>query len=185
MFPVKAENVPMTASSEALLNTFKSFGEVGDVYIPVDLKSRKPKKDFAVIRFTDRKAAEEVLQLSESSPDKLTQSLGPGAGQLRLSPLKKQPSFFTNNTGWSVIVIIHFAEPIYSISLWTYNHDLFYITGRLGIANEPGRLALLWTSASSLVSINLHILLVSDHWSRSGGPCTQRVAYTEHITGVM
>lgn len=108
MYPVKAENLPHTASSEALLNTFKTFGEVGDVYIPVDLKSRKPKKDFAVIRFTDKKAAEDVLQLSESSPDKLTQSLGLVAaaaaatgGQIRLSPLKKQPSFFTNNTGSS------------------------------------------------------------------------------------
>lgn len=105
MYPVKAENLPHTASSETLLDTFKTFGEVGDVYIPVDLKSRKPKKDFAVIRFTDKKAAEDVLQLSESSPDKLTQSLGLAAtatgGQIRLSPLKKQPSFFTNNTGSS------------------------------------------------------------------------------------
>jgi RNA recognition motif-containing protein len=105
MYPVKAENIPHTASSEKLLDTFKTFGEVGDVYIPVDLKSRKPKKDFAVIRFTDKKAAEDALQLSESSPDKLTQSLGLAAtatgGQIRLSPLKKQPSFFTNNTGWS------------------------------------------------------------------------------------
>jgi len=106
MYPVKAENIPHTASSEKLLDTFKTFGEVGDVYIPVDLKSRKPKKDFAVIRFTDKKAAEDALQLSESSPDKLTQSLGLAAtatgGQIRLSPLKKQPSFFTNNTGWSI-----------------------------------------------------------------------------------
>ena len=112
MYPVKAENIPHTASSEKLLDTFKTFGEVGDVYIPVDLKSRKPKKDFAVIRFTDKKAAEDALQLSESSPDKLTQSLGLGLGlaatatgdrQIRLSPLKKQPSFFTNNTGWLVL----------------------------------------------------------------------------------
>jgi len=105
MYPVKAENVPRTASSEALLDTFKSFGDVGDVYMPVDLKSRKPKKDFAVIRFTDKKAAEDVLQLSETNPDKLTQSLGPMVGQIRLSPLNKQPSFFTNNTGSSVYTL--------------------------------------------------------------------------------
>jgi len=138
MYPVKAENIPHTASSEKLLDTFKSFGEVGDVYIPVDLKSRKPKKDFAVIRFTDKKAAEDALQLSESSPDKLTQSLGLAAtstgGQIRLSPLKKQPSFFTNNTGWSF--------RCYHICICQYNtfYDLLirFSLGRLGIANEPG-----------------------------------------------
>ena len=145
MYPVKAENIPHTASSEKLLDTFKTFGEVGDVYIPVDLKSRKPKKDFAVIRFTDKKAAEDALQLSESSPDKLTQSLGLGLagtatwGQIRLSPLKKQPSFFTNNTGWSFR-----CYHIYAYVSVTLTHNTFYdllihlSLGRLGIANEPG-----------------------------------------------
>lgn len=94
LHPVKIQNIPRTASAESLFTEFSEFGEIGDVYIPTNLKDGKPAKDFAVIRFTDKKVAESVL----SSPEK-TATKTFGGSQLLVSPLSKQASFFSNNTG--------------------------------------------------------------------------------------
>jgi RNA recognition motif-containing protein len=87
---VKIHNLPRTASHEKLLEEFKDFGEIGDVYIPINLKERKPAKDFAVIRFTDKNAADSLLSTSTKSIN---------GSEVMASPLSKQASFFSNNTG--------------------------------------------------------------------------------------
>jgi RNA recognition motif-containing protein len=94
LHPVKIQNIPRTASAESLFSEFSEFGEIGDVYIPTNLKDGKPAKDFAIIRFTDKKVAETAL----SSPERTATKVLNGS-QLMVSPLSKQASFFSNNTG--------------------------------------------------------------------------------------
>lgn len=94
LYPVKIENIPKTASTQSLLSEFSDFGDIGDVYIPTNLKDRKPAKDFAIIRFTDKKVAEAAL----SSPERTGSRIIDGH-QLQVSPLSRQASFFSNNTG--------------------------------------------------------------------------------------
>lgn len=92
---VKVGNLPRTVSAENLLEEFSELGEVGDVYIPVNLKDKKPAKDFAVIRFMDKKVADASL----SSPEKSMMLKTMGGSEVFVSPITKQGSFFSNNTG--------------------------------------------------------------------------------------
>lgn len=93
MHSVKIGNLPQKFSAENLLEEFSELGEIGDVYIPINLKDKKPAKDFAVIRFMDKKVAEASL-----SPGKTLSSKFNGT-EVFVSPVSKQESFFSNNTG--------------------------------------------------------------------------------------
>mmetsp|Transcript_23924 Transcript_23924/g.54102 ORF Transcript_23924/g.54102 Transcript_23924/m.54102 type:complete len:312 (+) Transcript_23924:51-986(+) len=90
LYPVKIGNIPKNTSTEALLHTFGDLGEIGDVYIPTNLKSGQVAKDFAILRFEDKKIAEVVLEAAGRSI---------GGQSVVVSPLKKQASFFSNHTG--------------------------------------------------------------------------------------
>lgn len=94
LHPVRIDNIPKTTKVENLRLEFSEFGEIGDVYIPTNLKDRTPAKDFAVIRFTDKKVAEKAL----SSPEKTANKTINGT-MISVSPMAKQDSFFSNNTG--------------------------------------------------------------------------------------
>lgn len=94
LHPVKVYNIPRTASAESLKSEFSEFGEIGDIYIPMHLKEKRPAQDFAVIRFTDKQHAEKAL----SSPDRTSTKIVDGK-QLQVSPMARQNSFFSNNTG--------------------------------------------------------------------------------------
>lgn len=92
---VKVGNLPKTVSAENLLAEFSGFGEIGDVYVPINLRDKKPAQDFAVIRFVDKKGADASL----SSPERSLSFKSIGENELYISPVKKQGSFFSNNTG--------------------------------------------------------------------------------------
>jgi hypothetical protein len=93
MHSVKLSNLPKTASFEDLRAEFKDFGEIGDIYIPYNLKERAPAKDFAIIRFTEKKAADDVLSVTSDMSKSVK------GNQLIASPVGRQSSFFSNNTG--------------------------------------------------------------------------------------
>ena len=110
LHPVKIANLPKSASAELLKSEFSEFGEIGDIYIPVSFKERKPATDFAIIRFTDKNDADKVLNSPSTSP--LRKSID--GFEVSVSPLSRQNSFFSNNTGRlgisNEIVISHVPE---------------------------------------------------------------------------
>ena len=70
------------------------FGEVGDVYIPTDYRSRSPARDFAIVRFVNREAASKVL-------DEFHEGHKPvevGREQLHVHPVERQVRYFSAGT---------------------------------------------------------------------------------------
>lgn len=92
LYPVKIANIPRTASSEMLIENLQEFGDIGDVYIPTNLKDGLAAADFAIVRFVNEKSANDALHADKIKSIK---------GQcLSLSPLSKQKSSFTMGTGY-------------------------------------------------------------------------------------
>ena len=94
LHPIKIKNIPESVSPETIKKEFEEFGKVEDIYIPIDPQRRKPIKDFAVIRFADKEAAEKALSFSNEKKKSID------GKELILSPLDKQNSFFSNGTGY-------------------------------------------------------------------------------------
>lgn len=115
LHPIKVENIPPDASEESLNQIFSQFGEVGDIYIPKDFKTLRPKSKFAIVRYKSPEAKERIL----SSPTLSEEALSPTQSQnshtrtrerLSVSPVKPQPSFFTKGTGYHGICNIPVEE---------------------------------------------------------------------------
>lgn len=92
MFAVKVTNIPQSANHESLAKAFQEFGNIGDIYIPKNLKNGYS-KEFAIIRFREENAAAEVLEKANNTKELQGRSLV-------LSPLTKQKSSFTMGTGY-------------------------------------------------------------------------------------
>ena len=137
MHPVKIGNLPRTMSHEDLLEEFSEMGAIGDVYIPVNMRDKKPAKDFAIIRFMDKKVAEASL----SSPGKTL-----NGNSVMISPLSKQGSFFSNNTGRlgisNEICITHVPPP------------KAHIEQKISLAEVRSRAGYPWGSVRELKYLN-------------------------------
>lgn len=90
LHPLKVLDIPETIKPDEIASHFGKFGPVEDVYIPTDLKTRK-NRDFAIVRYADKRAVTDLVSSGES--------IRVNDKELRLSPLHKQPSFFTKGTG--------------------------------------------------------------------------------------
>lgn len=93
LFPVKVKNIPRATSPEKLQEGLSHLGEIGDVYIPLNMRTRTPAKDFAVIRFNSEDSARRAL-----SPENKERILE--GRSVSLEPLDKQQSFFSRGSGY-------------------------------------------------------------------------------------
>ena len=92
LHPVKVKNIdPKIAQHhpEKLKEVFSQYGEVGDIYIPRNLKNGHA-YDFGIVRFTKRDAVDKLLTSSNENISSLP---------LKLETLRPQSSFFSKNTG--------------------------------------------------------------------------------------
>jgi len=113
LHPIKVKNIPETVKSDELAAHFSKFGKVEDVYIPTNLKTRK-NRDFAVIRYADPKAVETILSTETDAESVCTLKLNDT--KVTVSPLSKQPVFFTKGTGYLGITNEAFDDGTRSVS---------------------------------------------------------------------
>ncbi|CAM9765104.1 unnamed protein product, partial [Hapterophycus canaliculatus] len=60
MITLKVDNVPYNSSIEDLRRIFEKYGELGDVYMPRDLRTGEP-RGFAFVRFMDQRDADDAI----------------------------------------------------------------------------------------------------------------------------
>ena len=60
MTSLRVGNLPFRAHSEDLLPLFEKYGDVGDIYIPVERGSGRS-RGFAFVRYYDKRDAEVIL----------------------------------------------------------------------------------------------------------------------------
>lgn len=96
LHPVRVQPIPRTANHAELEKQLKSIApDVDDIYIPRDYKSNKPKSDFAVLRFSSKKSAQDLLSKQESTIQHDIDEVS-----LVASPVSKQPIKFSKGTGY-------------------------------------------------------------------------------------
>ena len=61
MFSVKVDNLNHDLDKHVLRDLFSKFGEIGDVYIPQDPRSREP-REYGFVRFVDERDAEDAVR---------------------------------------------------------------------------------------------------------------------------
>lgn len=119
LHPIKVKNIPETIKSDELAAHFSKFGKVEDVYIPTNLKTGK-NRDFAVVRYADPKAVETILStesiLSTDSDSESVGTLKIKDSKITVSPLNKQPVFFSKGTGYLGITNEAFDDGTRSVS---------------------------------------------------------------------
>jgi len=102
LHPVRVRNIPTKITEEALQEQFSKFGQVGDVYVPRNSKTREAIQAsgggaFAVVRFTSREAAQRALEIGQAA---LPQSQHERQARvLELEAVRKQESVFSSNSG--------------------------------------------------------------------------------------
>jgi hypothetical protein len=94
LYPLKLENIPRDISTAKLQTKLTSLGEISDIYIPKNLETMQPARDFAVVRFADKKSAMKAIELAQRNDVNIEGS------PVKLTPLKKQESLFTQGTGY-------------------------------------------------------------------------------------
>jgi hypothetical protein len=97
LFPIKVSGVPNMIKEEELAQHFSQFGSIGDIYVPRDGASRKLVAPFAIIRYHDRKSADNAI--SQGKMTIATLFGGPKPYDLEIVPLGKQESQFGQNSG--------------------------------------------------------------------------------------
>mmetsp|Transcript_13619 Transcript_13619/g.17688 ORF Transcript_13619/g.17688 Transcript_13619/m.17688 type:complete len:222 (+) Transcript_13619:144-809(+) len=65
MYTLKVDNLSFDTNADVLKDKFGKYGEVGDVYIPRDRYSQKP-RGFAFVRFIDKRDAEDAMDAMDS-----------------------------------------------------------------------------------------------------------------------
>lgn len=98
---VKVEQIPTNKKIDKLGETLqqnfaREFGDVGDVYVPTNLKSMTAKHNFAVIRFRDEDAAKKALS---ASVKEIKGEKGEALPVI-ISPMNRQKTFYSNGTGY-------------------------------------------------------------------------------------
>ena len=148
LHPVKVENIPRSVSPDKLKETFSAFGPVGDVYIPIDYKDGKPKKDFAIIRFEREDSLDKLV--NASPPSSPTSTLSLDGRPLTASPLRSQKSFFTRGTGYHGIC----NEPVED---GTYNRDPVMVQQDITLSSCLSRSGYPWGSVRELKYLAPHL----------------------------
>lgn len=173
LHPVKVYDIPRTASPEKLQRAFSEFGEVGDVYIPMDYKERCPKKGFAIVRYTSPDSLDRLMDNAspvESPSSKSVSSLR-SSGTLSMisrpstsegkpvtidgrpvsvGPLEKQRSFFRGGTGYLGIC----NEPVED---GTYNRDPVLVQQDISLSSCLSRSGYPWGSVRELKFLAPHL----------------------------
>lgn len=149
LFPVKVENIPRSASPEKLKETFSSYGQIGDIYIPVNYKDGKPMKDFAIIRFEKEDSLDKlILESPPSSPT--TKNIVVDGRPLTASPLRDQVSFFSRGTGYHGIC----NQPVED---GTYNRDPVQVQQDITLSSCLSRSGYPWGSVRELKYLSPHL----------------------------
>jgi hypothetical protein len=94
LHPVKITGIPPRTSEESVAKTCKEFGKVGNVYIPKNLKTLDAAKDFAIIRFEEKEAADRAIREMENKDVQLDSK-----SIVKVEPLHKHQPYFTMSTG--------------------------------------------------------------------------------------
>ncbi len=173
LHPVKVYDVPRTASPEKLQQAFSEFGEVGDVYIPMDYKERCAKKGFAIVRYTSPDALDRLMEhaapldspssrsiSSFHSSSTLSMISRPSTSEgkpvavdgrsVSVGPLEKQRSFFTRGTGYLGIC----NEPVED---GTYNRDPVQVQQDISLSSCMSRSGYPWGSVRELKFLAPHL----------------------------
>lgn len=113
LHPIKVKNIPESIKSDELAAHFSQFGKVEDVYIPTNLKNGK-NRDFAVIRYADPKSIQSILDTESDAESVCTLRIKDS--KVTVSPLNKQPVFFSKGTGYLGITNEAFDDGTRSVS---------------------------------------------------------------------
>jgi len=96
LHPIKVRNIPPDIKEEELAAEFSKYGNIGDIYIPRDLKSMKA-REFALVRFEKEEAARKAIGAKIHKLNEIKARRK--SVQVEMDVLPKQWSVFTSNSG--------------------------------------------------------------------------------------
>lgn len=102
LYPIKLKHLPARVSPEKIESSLKKYGEIVDIYIPMDFERHKYRtgtassSDFAVVRFSSSQSVDRLLEEQQQ------QAASPTIDGQRviLDTVEKQHSYFSNGTGY-------------------------------------------------------------------------------------